>query len=140
MTKKEARGGDARWKLGHLPAGTDKKFTELVVPAAKIMAGTLPPWVGLDYNQVQTVVDSVFGKGEIVVSDGDVWCGLVSFPSFYKHGLTRFSCTRFQLASATGVMDLQQLPLKLSTNSRTSIPTCLTLLRRSKSVSSFTLQ
>ena len=140
MTKKEARGGDARWKLGHLPARTDKKFTELVVPAAKIMAGTLPPWVGLDYNQVQTVVDSVFGEGEIVVTDGDVWCGLVSFPSFYKHGLTRFSCTRFQLASATSVMDLQWLPLKLSTNSRTSIPTCLTLLRRSKSVLSFTLQ
>jgi len=92
MTKKEARGGDAQWKLGHLPTGTDKKFTELVVPLAKIMAGTLPPWVGLDYNQVQAVVDSVFGDGKIVVTDGDVWCGLVSFPSFYKLGLN-ISCT-----------------------------------------------
>lgn len=51
------------------------------------MAGTLPPWVGLDYGQVQTVVDSVFGEGKFVVTDGDVWCGLVSFLSFYKLGL-----------------------------------------------------
>ena len=92
MTKKEAQGGDARWKLGHLPTGTDKKFTELVVPLAKIMAGTLPPWVGLDYNQVQTVVDSVFGEGKFVVTDGDVWCGLVSFSSNTKLEL-RISCT-----------------------------------------------
>ena len=84
MTKKEARGGDARWKLGHLPTGTDKKFTESVVPLAKIMAGTLPPWVGLDYQQVQTIVDSVFGEGEHIVTDSDVWCGLVSFPIFYN--------------------------------------------------------
>ena len=136
MTKKEARGGDARWKLGHLPPGTDKKFTELVVPLAKIMAGTLPPWAGLDYNQVQTVVDSVFGDGEIVVTDGDAWCGLVSkFTFLYKLGL-RISCMyyRFQLASATGGMDLPLQPLKLSTNSRMSMLTYLTLRRRSKSV------
>jgi hypothetical protein len=56
------------------------------------MAGTLAPWVGLDYNQVQTIVDSVFGEGKIVVTDGDVWCGLVSLTSFYKLGL-RLSCT-----------------------------------------------
>ena len=92
MTKKEAQGGDAQWKLGHLPTGTDRKFTELVVPLAKITAGTLAPWAGLDHNQVQIVVDIVFGNGKIVVTDGNVWCGLISFPFSYNIEL-RFFCS-----------------------------------------------
>ena len=79
VTKKQARGGDARWKLGHLPPGTDKKFTDSVVPLVKLKAGTLAPWAGLNHEQVQNIVDVVFGEGEFVVEDGDVWCGLVSF-------------------------------------------------------------
>ena len=79
MTRKQARGGDARWKLGHLPPGTDKKFTDSVVPLAKLKAGTLAPWAGLDHEQVQNIVDVVFGQGSFIVEDGDVWCGLVSF-------------------------------------------------------------
>ena len=91
MTKKEAQGGNAQWKLGHLPTGTDKKFIELVVPLTKITAGTLAPWVGLDHNQVQMVVDIVFGNEKIVVTDGDV-CGLISFPFSYNIEL-RFFCS-----------------------------------------------
>ena len=80
-TRKQARGGHVRWKLEHLPAGTGKKFTELVVPLAKLKAGTVTPWAGLDQDQVQKIVDDVFGEGEHVVKEGDAWCGLVSiFP------------------------------------------------------------
>lgn len=62
-------------------------FTDSVVPLAKLKAGTLAPWAGLDRKQVQKIVDVVFGEGEYVVEDGDVWCGLVSisiiFTSYY---------------------------------------------------------
>ena len=77
-TKKQARGGHVRWKLEHLPAGTDKKFTEYVVPLAKLKAGTITPWAGLDHDQIQKIVDDVFGEGEHVVKEGDAWCGLAS--------------------------------------------------------------
>lgn len=101
MTKKQARGGDARWKLGHLPPGTNKKFTDSVVPLAKLKAGTLAPWAGLNHEQVQKIVDDVFGQGKFVVEDGDVWCGLVSFfNNLYKllyHWHIPLSC-RFRLA------------------------------------------
>ena len=79
VIKKQAWGGDARWKLGHLPPGTDKKFTDSVVPLAKLKAGTLAPWAGLNHKQVQKIVDAIFGQGKFVVADGNVWCGLVSF-------------------------------------------------------------
>lgn len=76
-TKKQARGGHARWKLEHLPAGTDKNFTDYVVPLAKLKAGTITPWAGLDHDQVQKIVDDVFGEGKYKVKEGDAWCGLV---------------------------------------------------------------
>ena len=84
MTKKQAQGGDAQWKLGHLPPGTEKIFTDSVVPLTKLKAGTLTPWAGLDHEQVQEIVDIVFDQGKFLVTDGDVWCGLVSFLIFYK--------------------------------------------------------
>ena len=80
-TKKQARGGHVRWKLEHLPAGMEKKFTELVVPLAKLKAGTITPWARLDQDQVQKIVDDIFREGEHVVKEGDAWCGLASiFP------------------------------------------------------------
>jgi len=84
VTKKQARGGDARWKIRHLPSGTDKKFTDSVVPLAKLKAATLAPWAGLNHKQVQEIMDIVFDQGKFVVTDGDAWCGLVSFLISYK--------------------------------------------------------
>ena len=91
VTKKQAWGGDTQWKLRHLPPGTDKKFTDSVVPLVKLKAGTLAPWAGLNHEQVQKIVDAVFGQGKFVVADGDVWCGLVSFLKIIRFLLT-FPC------------------------------------------------
>ena len=51
---------------------------EYVVPLAKLKAGTITPWAGLDHDQVQKIVDDVFGEGKHVVKEGDAWCGLAS--------------------------------------------------------------
>ena len=75
MTKKQAQGGDAQWKLGHLPPGTDKIFTDSVVPLAKLKDGTLTPWAGLDHEQVQEIVDIIFDQGKFLVMDGNVGVG-----------------------------------------------------------------
>lgn len=78
QTKKALRGGSKKWTLSHLPAGTSTAFTESLVSLAKIKAGTLRPWSGLSCEQVQELVDGVFGERMHVIRDDDVWCGLVS--------------------------------------------------------------
>ncbi|KJA20449.1 hypothetical protein HYPSUDRAFT_203766 [Hypholoma sublateritium FD-334 SS-4] len=77
-TKKDARGGAARWTTRHLPPDTITQFTGVVTRLAKIKAGTITPWSNLTYSQVQGIVDLVFGQGVHTVEDGDVWCGLIA--------------------------------------------------------------
>ena len=77
MTRKEIRGGSAKWTLKHLPAGTSSEFTDEAVPLARELAGTLLPWMGLTIKQIQDIVDKVYGKGKYQVTHESAWVGLV---------------------------------------------------------------
>lgn len=80
-TQREARGGTGKkWKLEHLPTDTSEAFTSQLVPLAKSLAGSLSPWEGLSREQVQKLVDKIYGPGEYSVQDGpmDPWTPLVS--------------------------------------------------------------
>lgn len=77
-TKKAQRGGATKWTLNHLPPGTGPAFTEVLIPLAKIKAGTLDAWEGLSPQHIQHLIDVTYpGEGHIV-EDDDVWSGLVS--------------------------------------------------------------
>ena len=78
-TKKEAQNGDLKWCLAHLPPGTDSTFTNHVVPLSKVKAGEqVHAWSELGVQQIQEVIDKVFGRGSHTVESNNVWCGLVS--------------------------------------------------------------
>ncbi|KAJ7731387.1 hypothetical protein B0H16DRAFT_1696718 [Mycena metata] len=78
-TRKAARGGLAKWNLRHLPAGTAAEFTNEVVPLARELAGTLPPWANLTLKQCQGLVDKVYGEGKHIVTADGPWAGLIAY-------------------------------------------------------------
>jgi hypothetical protein len=77
MTQKEARGGDKKWKLTHLPPRTQEMFSEQLVPYARSKAGTLGPWEPLSVKDIQELVNDTFGEGVYTVTEDNVWFGLV---------------------------------------------------------------
>ena len=86
-TQREACGGSGqKWKLEHLPKGTSKAFTNQLVPLAKSLAGSLSPWEGLSKEQVQELVDKIYGSNQYTIQDApiDPWGPLVS-PTFAEH-------------------------------------------------------
>ena len=80
VTQKQQRGGSHHWSLHHLDS-EDKtvvhRFTNGLVPMAREMAGTIPPWKNLSPPEVQTIVDDVFGEGVYTVTPDGPWMGLV---------------------------------------------------------------
>lgn len=90
-TKKGARNGDLKWRLNHLPPGSDTAFTNDLVPLAKAKAGEqVHAWSELGVQEIQGLVDEVFGPGCHTVVANDVWCGLVSNEIHLFHSLTCF--------------------------------------------------
>jgi hypothetical protein len=78
MTQKEARGGDKKWQLKHLPSREiADTFTSVIIPRAREKAGALNPWGTLSVKQVQDLVDEVYGEGKHEVTEDNVWFGLV---------------------------------------------------------------
>jgi hypothetical protein len=80
-TQREARGGSGKkWKLEHLPKGTSEVFTNQLVPLAKSLAGSLSPWESLSKEQVQKLVDKIYGSAQFTLQDPptDPWAPLVS--------------------------------------------------------------
>jgi hypothetical protein len=79
-TQREARGGSGKkWKLEHLPKDTSDVFTSQLVPLAKSLAGSLSPWEGLSKDQIQELVDKIYGPAQYTVQDTpmDPWTPLV---------------------------------------------------------------
>jgi hypothetical protein len=89
-TLKAARNGDKKWKLCHLPGdnGVQRLFTDEVAPQVCKKAGTLPPWDNPSVVDIQVVVDNVFGKGTYIISEDNVWYGLVSAHFYCIHNYT----------------------------------------------------
>jgi hypothetical protein len=80
-TQREARGGSGKkWKLEHLPNGTSEVFTNQLVPLAKSLAGSLSPCESLSKEQVQKLMDKIYGSDQYTVQDApvDLWSPLVS--------------------------------------------------------------
>ncbi|KAJ7194143.1 hypothetical protein GGX14DRAFT_576630 [Mycena pura] len=87
LTKKAQRGDSRKWKLSHLPEGTAERFTNDVVPLMRERLGTLKPWEGLTVEQVQLIVDRVYGAGTHEVTAAGAWFGLVAYRSTdYRSG------------------------------------------------------
>jgi hypothetical protein len=87
-TLKDARGGCNKWTLAHLPDKRGTEFTEAVAPLVRKKVGaSLNPWENLDIDDLQEIIDSVFGEGKYKVSDDGPWYGLVSlyYPGFHHH-------------------------------------------------------
>ncbi|KAG6821761.1 hypothetical protein H0H92_000997, partial [Tricholoma furcatifolium] len=49
------------------------------MPLIRRKAGTLAPWTNLSTNELQELVDEVFGTGTYTVEAGDAWSGLASY-------------------------------------------------------------
>ncbi|KAJ6549175.1 hypothetical protein B0H10DRAFT_2243012 [Mycena sp. CBHHK59/15] len=83
LTKKEQRNNAKKWALAHLPAGTDSLFTNELVPLARELLGTLPPWSSLTADHVQGLVNRVYGtkkdKPIHKVSADGIWCGMLAY-------------------------------------------------------------
>ncbi|KAJ7810165.1 hypothetical protein B0H14DRAFT_3480856 [Mycena olivaceomarginata] len=73
LTRKQVRGGAAKWSLKHLPANTIDQFTNEVVPLARELLGALgdKPWGKLTVPQIQAIADRVYGKGCYSVTPDD---------------------------------------------------------------------
>ncbi|KAG6818584.1 hypothetical protein H0H92_002606, partial [Tricholoma furcatifolium] len=76
-TKTDIRGGTKKWNLYHLPQGTSDAFSDQVVPLVKAKVGTLEPWANLTIEDIQAIIDMVYGAGVHIVEAGDVWSTLV---------------------------------------------------------------
>ncbi|KAF8326759.1 hypothetical protein F5887DRAFT_925144 [Amanita rubescens] len=77
---KEIRNGDEKWKLEHLSDDkrVQSRFTEKVAPLARKKAASLDPWSNLNVDQVQVIVDQVYGAGMYEVTEDSAWLGLVT--------------------------------------------------------------
>ena len=76
---KEMRDGDDKWKLKHLSddANVQALFTDKVAPLARKKAAALDPWSNLNIDEVQGIVDQVYGAGRFEVKEDGPWLGLV---------------------------------------------------------------
>ncbi|KAJ6619561.1 hypothetical protein B0H10DRAFT_2216830 [Mycena sp. CBHHK59/15] len=89
-TRKELRGGSAKWTLKHLPTSTSSQFTDEVVPLACKLVGSqqVKPWAKLTLTQIQAIVDRVFGEGVHEVTPEGPWVGLLGYRlNDWRHGI-----------------------------------------------------
>ncbi|KAG6806524.1 hypothetical protein H0H92_011025, partial [Tricholoma furcatifolium] len=92
-TKTDIRGGTKKWNLYHLPQGTSDAFSDQVVPLAKAKVGALAPWANLTIEDIQAIVDMVYGSGVHVVEAGDVWSTLISYRIHnWRNGFASEAC------------------------------------------------
>ncbi|KAJ7823137.1 hypothetical protein B0H14DRAFT_3470230 [Mycena olivaceomarginata] len=78
-TRRDLRGGAAKWKVVHLPPGTSTEFADEVVPLIHELVGTLKPWEKPVLSSIQDIVDRVFGKDKYLVTSESAWAGLVGY-------------------------------------------------------------
>lgn len=76
---KEMCDGDNKWKLKHLRNDTNVQalFTDKVAPLARKKAAALDPWSNLNIDEVQGIVDQVYGASRFKVKEDGPWLGLV---------------------------------------------------------------
>ncbi|KAM6503689.1 hypothetical protein JOM56_000632 [Amanita muscaria] len=67
-TQVEARNGDKKWAKRHLPKVAQDEFETVIVPLVRLKAGTLEPWDLLKVEDVQAIVDDVFGSEKYSVA------------------------------------------------------------------------
>ena len=100
---KEMHDGNEKWKLKHLSNDTNVQalFTEKVAPLAHKKAATLDPWSNLNIDEVQAIVDQVYGAGKFEVKEDGPWLGLVRImvqPKFIYLTLDSGHCSFARLA------------------------------------------
>ncbi|KIL55035.1 hypothetical protein M378DRAFT_182338 [Amanita muscaria Koide BX008] len=86
-TQVEARNGDKKWAKRHLPKVAQDEFETVIVPLVRLKAGTLEPWDLLKVEDVQAIVDDVFGSEKYSVAPDGPWMNLVNARlQTWRHG------------------------------------------------------
>ncbi|KAF7308079.1 hypothetical protein MKEN_01170300 [Mycena kentingensis (nom. inval.)] len=79
LTATAIRGGDKKWTYNHLPPGTADRFKNEVIPLARERVACKPPWTMPTVQEVQDLVDTVYGKGAWAVAEKSAWYGLTCY-------------------------------------------------------------
>jgi hypothetical protein len=67
------------WQTKHLPAEARDDFENMIAPLVRLKAGALSnPWQGLQIDDVQALVDDIYGAGKYKVTGDGAFYGLVS--------------------------------------------------------------
>ena len=70
--------GKENWQTKHLPAEAREDFENMIAPLVRLKAGALSnPWQALQVDEVQKVVDDVYGAGKYKVTGDGAFYGLV---------------------------------------------------------------
>ena len=70
--------GKENWQTKHLPAEARDDFENMIAPLVRLKAGALSnPWQALQVDEVQGLVDDVYGAGKYKVTGDGAFYGLV---------------------------------------------------------------
>ena len=70
--------GKENWQTKHLPAEARDDFENMIVPLVRLRAGALSnPWRALKVDEVQALVDDVYGAGKYKVTEDGAFFRLV---------------------------------------------------------------
>jgi hypothetical protein len=113
-TLKEAWGGCNKWTLAHLPDKRGSEFTDVIAPLIRKKAGNSSnPWENPKVEDIQEIVDNVFGVGKYEVTEDGPWYGLVCEQRDCISPLTNQITSPFNVYVLGGT-SLRRKPLKQS--------------------------
>ena len=70
--------GKENWQTKHLPMEAHEDFENMITPLVRLKAGALSnPWQALQVDEVQKVVDDVYGSGKYKITGDGTFYGLV---------------------------------------------------------------
>ncbi|KAI0071071.1 hypothetical protein K474DRAFT_1669434 [Panus rudis PR-1116 ss-1] len=101
----------ARWTTDHIPDKLRQAFIYLMVPHARIVAGSGKPWASLTISQVQVLFNEVYNRRitkPYKIVPHDVYSTLVR--TIHSHRQRTQRARRYHIASMTGVTRLRPVP------------------------------
>ncbi|KAJ7724779.1 hypothetical protein B0H16DRAFT_1698549 [Mycena metata] len=79
-TLKQLRSGRSKWTLDDLPHGSARLFKEVLTPLACVITGEQDnPWELFSEEQVQALLETVYGDDTEYSAQDPVWGGLIAY-------------------------------------------------------------